>query len=108
MTLPEPFARPLMKNLISKMKKHKITSIFINIEVQSASHIVFPGTNATMVPLKHAQPLPQYSHMRDFWYAIAILDDNERIHFAPTMDGKIPDLSEPPWNRHVRILCEQR
>ncbi len=108
MKLPEPFAKPLMQNLISKMKKFKMTSIFINIEIQSTGRIVFPTTNATTIPLKHAQPLPQYSHMRDFRYAIAILDDDEHIYYAPTMDGKIPDLSESPWNRQVGILCEQR
>ncbi len=108
MKLPEPFAKPLMQNLIRKMQAHKLSSIFINIEIQASGRIVFPRTNATTVPLKHAQPLPQYSHMRDFRYAIAILDDDEHIYYAPTMDGKIPDLSESPWNRQVGILCEQR
>ncbi len=108
MTLPEPYAKPLMKGLIERMKKHKLKSIFINIEVQSPTRIVFPTTNATTVPLRDAEPLPQYSHMRDYNYAIAILDDDERIYFAPTMDGQIPDLSEPPWNRQVGILCKRK
>ncbi len=70
MTLPEPFAKPLMKNLIAQMKKYNLHSIFINIEVQSANRIVFPTTNVTTVPLREAEPLPQYSHMRDYNYAI--------------------------------------